>query len=136
MKKPFCHIVSLTDARSGKRVRVAPHSVKPTAGSRACHVVQLRPGAALVPAPLPILGCWFRADGGLTVYVSGTMPLALRTAAEEGQAHQEQWLTAVAGGIREIDLTDCREEFGLLQPTAKVLAMYPTAGETSDAKAA
>ena len=128
MKKPVCQSVSLLSAHP-RRVRVAPHPVAPTPGSRACHVIQLRAGAALVPvlSPLTILGCWWRGDGGLTVYVSGTMPLNLRTAVEEGATHQEQWLTAVRGGIQEIDLTDCREDFHLLQPTA---------GETSDALAA
>ncbi len=96
--------VSLTDARTGKRVRVS------------C----LRPGAALVPvpAPAPILGYAYQA-GHLTVYVRGPMPLALRAAAEEGRTHQETWLVAeLPAGIQEIDLTDCRREFRLLQDAA------------------
>ncbi len=135
MKKPECRIISLISAPSGRRVRVAPHAVTPMPGSKACRVIQLLPGAALVPAPMPILGCRWRGDGGLTVYVSGSMPLDLRSAAEEGCTHEEQWLVAVAGGIQEIDLTDCRQEFHLLEPTAKVLALY-AGGETSEALAA
>ena len=112
MKKPICRSISLLSVRL-RRVRVAPLAVPQAAGSHACRVIQLQPGAALVPV-LPaqqILGCWWRGDGGLTVYVSGTMPLALRTAVEEGATHQEQWLTAVRGGIQEIDLTECREAY-------------------------
>jgi hypothetical protein len=56
MPKP----VSLTDARTGNRLRVA----------------ELPRGAALVE---PILGYCYQA-GHLTVYVNGSMPLALRTA--------------------------------------------------------
>ncbi|MDO7849199.1 hypothetical protein Q5H92_22740 [Hymenobacter sp. M29] len=136
MKKPVCQPVSLISAFTGRRVRVAPQAVAPTPGSKACRVIALQPGAALVLAPLLIVGCWWRPDGGLTVYVNGTMPLAMRSAVEQNATHAEQWLTAAPGGIREIDLTDCREEFHLLEPSAKVLAMYPTSGETSDAQAA
>jgi hypothetical protein len=125
MKKPVCRPVSLISARSGRRVRVS----------------HFLPGAALVPvcAPMPILGYWFRQVGGLsqlTVYVAGTMPLALRTAAEQHCTAQETWLAPVPGGVREIDLTDCRQDFHLVEPSAKVLTMYPTAGESSDALAA
>jgi hypothetical protein len=49
--------VSLTDARSGKRVRVGA----------------LAPGAALVE---PIVGYCYQ-QGHLTVYVNGSMPLAM-----------------------------------------------------------
>lgn len=93
--------VSLTDASTGKRVRVSAFA----------------PGAALlpVPQPEPILGYTYRA-GHLTVYVSGTMPLAMRTAQEEGRTHEEAWLVdELPQSIREIDLTDCRREFRLLQ---------------------
>ncbi len=92
--------ISLTDARTGKRVRVA----------------EFRPGDALVPAPLPILGYAHQPGGGLTVYVNGSMPLAMRTAQEEGRTDQEAWLVAeLPAGIREIDLADCRREFHLQQ---------------------
>jgi hypothetical protein len=93
--------LSLTDATTGKRVRVS----------------SLAPGAALVPVPQPepILGYTYQA-GHLTVYVSGTTPLALRAAHEEGRTHTETWLVdELPQGIREIDLTDCRRDFHLLK---------------------
>jgi hypothetical protein len=91
--------VSLKDARTGKRVRV--HS--------------LPRGAALVE---PIVGYRFKA-GHLSVYVNGSMPLALRSAQEEGRTQDEVWLVAtLPAGIREIDWTDCRQEFQLLLPQA------------------
>lgn len=93
--------VSLTDAATGKRVRIS----------------SLAPGAALVPVPQPkpILGFTYQA-GHLTVYVSGTMPLDLRAAHQEGRTHTEAWLVdELPQGIREIDLTDCRREFRLLK---------------------
>ena len=90
--------ISLTDAATGKRVRVS----------------ELRPGDALAQ---PILGYSYQA-GHLTVYVSGTTPLALRAAQEENRTDQETWLVdELPAGIREIDLTDCRREF-LLQQAA------------------
>ena len=96
--------VSLTDALTGKRVRVAA----------------FRPGDALVPtpAPEPILGYTYQA-GHLTVYVRGTMPLGLRAAAQDGHLDQETWLVdELPAGIKEIDWTDCRREFRLLQKAA------------------
>ena len=91
--------VFVTNARTGRRVRVT----------------SLAPGAALVPAPVPILGYCSPEAGHLTVYVSGTTPLALRSAAEEGQTQHEAWLVdKLPAGIQEIDLTDCRREFRLL----------------------
>ena len=92
--------VSLTDAVTGKRVRVSA----------------LAPGAALVPVPQPepILGYTYKS-GHLTVYVSGTTPLAMRSALEEGRTAHEAWLVdELPEGIKEIDLTDCRREFRLL----------------------
>ena len=80
-------------------------------------VSKLEPGAALVPRvkPEPILGYTYKA-GHLTVYVSGTTPLALRSAVEDGHTDQEAWLVdELPQGIREIDLTDCRREFSLLK---------------------
>jgi len=89
--------VSLTDARTGKRVRV----------------LELPQGAALVE---PILGYCYQA-GHLTVYVNGSMPLDLRTAQEQGHTAAEMWLVKdMPAGIREIDVTDCRREFQLLLP--------------------
>ena len=96
MHKP----VSLTDARTGKRVRLA----------------ELPPGAALVE---PILGYCYQA-GHLTVYVNGSMPLDLRTAAEQGHTAAEMWLVKpLPAGIREIVVTDCRRDFQLLLPDLK-----------------
>lgn len=92
--------VSLKDARTGKRVRVSDFA----------------PGAALVPVakPEPILG-YYRHEGHLTVYVNGSMPLAMRSAQEDGHTDEEAWLVEqLPQGIREIDLTDCRYEFSLL----------------------
>lgn len=93
----FPRRLSFTDADTGKRVRLAA----------------LTPGAALQPAPQPILGgCYHR--GHLTVYVAGSMPLSLRSAQEEGRLDQEAWLVdELPPGIQEIDLTDCRREFRL-----------------------
>ncbi|MDU0372109.1 hypothetical protein ACFPAF_17030 [Hymenobacter endophyticus] len=94
--------ISLTDARTGKRVRVQA----------------LPEGAALVPMPEPILGYSYQ-QGHLTVYVNGSMPPELRTAHQEGTTAQEVLLVAqLPAGIREIDLTDCRREFRLLLPQA------------------
>ncbi|MCA8830498.1 hypothetical protein [Hymenobacter pini] len=101
-KQLFFPPISLTDARTGKRVRVQ----------------QLPEGAALVPAPEPILGYSYQ-QGHLTVYVRGTMPPELRTARQEGTTHQEVLLVPeLPSGIREIDWTDCRREFQLLLPKA------------------
>ena len=91
--------ISLTDARTGKRVRVSALPV----------------GAALVE---PILGYCYQA-GHLTVYVNGSMPLDLRTAHEQGHTGAEMWLVEpLPTGIREIDWTDCRRDFQLLLPKA------------------
>ena len=106
MKNPVCRPISLTCALTKRRVRVS------------C----LTPGAALVCAPctnMPVVGYWFRQVGHLTVataYVPGTMPLAMRTAAEEKRTSEEMWLTDAPAGIQEIDLTDCRTSVQLLQP--------------------
>jgi hypothetical protein len=92
--------VSLKDATTGKRVRVSGFA----------------PGAALVPVPTPepILG-YCHHGGHLTVYVNGSMPLAMRAAQEQGHTEKEAWLVEhLPSGIREIDLTDCRAEFSLL----------------------
>ncbi|HEX8505489.1 MAG TPA: hypothetical protein VF630_08985 [Hymenobacter sp.] len=114
MHKP----VSLTNARTGKRVRVASHAVP--AGSKANRVYALQPGAALVPVPtpLPILGYRYQREH-LHVYVNGSMPLDLRSAHEEGRTRDEVWLVATRpAGIQEIVLTDCREDFHILLPQA------------------
>ena len=91
--------VSLKDARTGKRVRVSA----------------LPAGASLVQ---PILGYCYQA-GHLSVYVNGSMPLDLRSAHEQGRTQDEVWLVATPpAGIREIDWTDCRQDFQLLLPQA------------------
>jgi hypothetical protein len=107
MKKQLCTPVSLTNAATGKRVRVSSLPV----------------GSALVPVPTctpqPILAYWHRAAGALTVYVAGTMPYELRTAAEAGRTDEEvQLLDELPAGIEEVDLTDCRQNYHLLLPQA------------------
>ncbi|WP_210521607.1 hypothetical protein [Hymenobacter terricola] len=99
MHKAPTPAVFLTDARSGKQVRVAALPV----------------GAAIVE---PILGYCYQA-GHLTVYVNGSMPLDLRTAQEEGYTAAEMWLVEKPPvGIREIVMTDDRA-FQLLLPQAQ-----------------
>jgi hypothetical protein len=91
--------VSLRDARTGRRVRVQ----------------SLPAGAALVE---PILGYCYQA-GHFTVYVNGSMPLAMRSAHEQGRTADEVWLVEpLPAGIREIDWTDDRRNFQLLLPQA------------------
>ncbi|MDO7876020.1 hypothetical protein Q5H93_14850 [Hymenobacter sp. ASUV-10] len=106
MKTPFARPVSLTSARTGKRLRLRA----------------LPPGAALVPvpAPEPILGYTYQR-GHLTVYVAGPMPPELRTAVEDGTTAHEVLLVPQLPGIREIDLTDCRREYRLLLPDSDSL---------------
>ena len=90
--------ISLTDATTGKRVRVDA----------------FQPGDALVAAPQPILGYCYTAQNGWRVYVAGTMPPQMRTAAEEGHTDQEVLLVpALPAGIQEITLPDHRREFAL-----------------------
>lgn len=87
--------VYLTNADTGKRESVQA----------------FQPGDALVAAPTPIVG-YVHHQGHLTVYVNGSMPLAMRTAQEQGFTDQEAWLVErLPRGIREIDLDDCRREF-------------------------
>ncbi|WP_310391483.1 hypothetical protein [Hymenobacter sp.] len=104
MHKLISPPISLT-ATTGKRVRVSAFA----------------PGAMLVPVARPeaILGYCYKA-GHLTVYVHGSMPAAMRTAAEEGRTAEEVLLVnPLPAGIREIDLTDCRGDFRLLQPATR-----------------
>ncbi|WP_210516442.1 hypothetical protein [Hymenobacter terricola] len=98
--------ISLTDATTGKRVRVSGFEA----------------GAMLVARPEPILGYCYQA-GHLTVYVNGSMPLALRTAQEDGHTEAEMWLVdELPAGIREIDWSDCRQDFRLLLPEPRKAA--------------
>jgi hypothetical protein len=89
--------LSLYDALSGKRLRLDG----------------LPAGTQLT---LPILGYW-RRPGALTVYVAGTTPPALRTAAEEGRTGEEVLFADLAAGLQEIELQDCRYEFRVLLPS-------------------
>lgn len=119
MKKLMCRPVSLTDARSGKRIRVSQFHLS-SPGGHANRTRAFQPGDALVPLmpPMPILGYWFRQAGALSlvsVYVPGTMPADMRTAAEQGRTKEETWFGGVPSGITEIDLADCRRDF-FLQP--------------------
>ena len=85
-------------------------------------VTELPAGAALVPVPEPILGYTYQ-HGHLTVYVNGSMPAAMRSAAEDGRTAEEVLLVPVLpAGIKEIDLTDCRGEYRLLLPETKQAA--------------
>lgn len=87
--------ISLTDADTGKRVRVS----------------EFQPGDTLVPKAEPILGYTYQA-GHLKVYVAGTMPAEMRSALEDGEA-EVLLVQPLPAGIREIDWTDCRQEFSL-----------------------
>jgi len=102
--------VSLTGTTTTARIRVS----------------SLAPGTRLIPlgAPLTVLGCWPQGEK-LTAYVAGTMPAQLRTAAEEGRTHEEEWFGPVPAGIAEIDLSECRYEY-LVQQPAKVLPLFET----------
>jgi hypothetical protein len=92
--------LSLQDARTGKRVRVAA----------------FQPGDALVAQPQPILGYCYTTENNWTVYVAGPMPPHLRTAVEEGHTDREVLLVAeLPAGIQEITLPDHRREFRLQQ---------------------
>jgi len=88
-------------------------------------VASLAPGTRLIPLlpPLDVVGCWPQGDK-LTAYVVGTMPAELRTAAEEGRTHEEEWFGAIPAGIAEIDLSECRYEY-LVQQPAKLLPLFP-----------
>jgi len=88
-------------------------------------VPRLVPGTRLIPLgqPLDVVGCWPQGEK-LTAYVAGTMPAALRTAVEEGRTAEEEWFGPVPAGIQEIDLSDCRYEYLVQQPTA-ALPLFP-----------
>ena len=90
--------LSLTDAATGKRVRVDA----------------FQPGDALVAAPLPILGYCYTTDNNWTVYVAGPMPPHLRSAVEQGHTDCEVLLVAeLPAGIQEITLPDHRRGYCL-----------------------
>jgi hypothetical protein len=98
-----CRPISTTCAMSGKRLRIAQFSE----GAQLC---------------LPILGYWHRPDG-LTVYVAGTTPPHLRTAAEEGRQAEEVLLSDLRGGLQEIELEDCRHQYRVLPAPARALPL-------------
>lgn len=88
-------------------------------------VPSLAPGTTLIPLgqPLAVVGCWPQGEK-LTAYVAGTMPAKLRTAAEEGRTHEEEWFGPVPVGIAEIDISECRYEH-LVQQPANLLPLFP-----------
>jgi hypothetical protein len=97
--------ISVTHALSGKRIRIT----------------ELQDGAQLCA---PILGFW-RHAGGFTVYLAGTMPANLRTAAEEGRESEEVIWGDINGGILEVELEHCRYEFRVLPaPQGKVIPLF------------
>lgn len=108
MKITHRRAVSLTEASPTRRTRV----------------LGLVPGTTLIPLgqPLTVVGYWHQGEK-LTAYVLGTMPAALRTAAEEGRTSEENWFGPVPAGIAEIDLSECRYEY-LVQQPAKVLPLF------------
>ena len=105
--KTICPPISLTDALSGKRIRVSDFQP----GAAICAVTTQHP--IELAAPQPLLGYWYRVRH-LTVYVAGSMPAGLRTALEENRAQEEVLLQELPAGIAEIDLTDCRRDFRVL----------------------
>jgi len=113
MKVTHRGAVSLTGTMATTRIRVP----------------SLEPGTRLIPLgqPLDVVGCWPQGEK-LTAYVAGTMPPALRTAAEEGRTHEEEWFGPVPAGIAEIDLSECRYEY-LVQQPPRALPLFP--GEAS-----
>jgi hypothetical protein len=111
MSTSLCRPVSVQDATTGKRLRVSRFE----RGSALCALTNECPPQLL--APQPILGYWHRPEpDGMHVYVPGTMPADLRTAAEQGCTQEEVLLVeALPAGIREIDLRNCAPDFRLLQ---------------------
>jgi hypothetical protein len=96
----------------------------------------LEPGTKLIPLlpALDVAGVWHQGDK-LTAYVAGTMPPQLRTAAEEGRTHEETWFGPMPAGIQEIDLSECRYEYLVQQPTP-VLPLFPGAAPSHVEQAA
>lgn len=109
-----CRPISILDAMSGKRLRIA----------------QLAAGSLLCA---PILGYWHRPDG-LTVYVAGTTPPHLRSAAEQGREAEEVLLAPLAGGLQEIELEDCRAQFRVL-PGPEPGRVLPLLGQAAESEA-
>lgn len=111
MKTPLCKPVSIKDAITGKRLRLTRFE----RGSALVALTSECPPQLL--APQPVLGYWHRPEPyGMHVYVPGTMPAALRTAAEEACTAQEVLLVnALPAGIREIDLRNCAPAFRVIQ---------------------
>ncbi len=111
MKKPVCRPVSVNDALTGQRLRIASEVAEPEPLKRGQNrVIPLSAGAQLCT---PIRGAWHRADG-MTLYVDGPTPLALRTAVEEGRTAEEVWFGAQPAGISEVEVEHSRSEVTLL----------------------
>lgn len=108
-------------------------SLTSTTTTSRTRLLRLVPGTTLLPLgqPLTVLGYWHQGEK-LTAYVLGTMPPALRTAAEEGRTHEEEWFGPVPAGIAEIDLSECRYEY-LVQQPAKVLPLFAQEVSTQQA---
>lgn len=100
-------------------------SLTGTIATARIRVPSLVPGTKLIPLlpALDVVGCWPQGEK-LTAYVAGTMPPALRTAAEEGRTAEEEWFGPMPAGIAEIDLSECRYEYLVQQPAA-VLPLFP-----------
>lgn len=115
MKKPPCRPVSIQDAVTGKRLRISQFE----RGSALCALTNANP--VELAAPQPVLGFWHRPEPeGMHVYLAGTMPAAMRTAAEEQRTHEEVLLVAeLPGSIREIDLRNCWQEFRVMVPSVE-----------------
>ncbi|GAA3953757.1 hypothetical protein [Hymenobacter algoricola] len=106
--------ISVTHALSGKRIRIS----------------ELQEGAQLCA---PILGFW-RYAGGFTVYLAGTMPANLRTAAEEGRESEEVIWGDITSGILEVELEHCRHEFRVLPaPQGKIIPLFGIEPSLSEA---
>jgi len=99
-------------------------SLTSTQATRRTRVLGLVPGTTLIPLgqPQAVLGFWHQGEK-LTAYVPGTMPPALRTAAEEGRTSEEEWFGPVPAGIAEIDLSECRYDY-LVQQPAPMLPLF------------
>ena len=113
-----------------------PVSLTSAQVTRRTRVLGLVPGTTLIPLgqPLAVAGYWHQGEK-LTAYVAGTMPPALRTAAEEGRTAEETWFGPMPAGIAEIDLSECRYDYLVQQPAA-VLPLFTTTDYSSAEQAA
>ena len=102
-------------------------SLTGTVTTNRIRVLGLVPGTKLIPLlpALDVVGYWHQGEK-LTAYVPGTMPPALRTAAEEGRTAEEEWFGPMPAGIAEIDLSECRYDYLVQQPTALLPLFEPS----------